>query len=419
MVFQRIAAKESLKFVHNKKTMNLKNQTLLAALILMGASVMISSCKDDYETSDPAITSVSPESGIVGSTVTITGHHFSETPAGNEVKFNGTAAIVSSSSHTEIVTTVPAGATTGKITVTIDGTTLTSPNDFVVLVPSEITSIEPSQGVAGTVVVISGSNFSTTAADNIVKFGGNAQAEVIDASATELVVEVPETATTGMMSITVKGAPATGASNFTILAPTITSFDPMLGGEGLSVKIKGTNFSTTEAYNKVKFNNVSATVTEATSTQLIATVPAGATSGKITVQVGPNTATSAEEFFVCNNAELAIFSGQAIASLDGASISYEFTLINYGKETIDLNQWGYQNYVSVDQVVNGGDEGGGGSTLAGQGTLATGQSKKITGTVTRSAIGFNYFIFTIDVENGETVTECLTNNNELSVLIQK
>ncbi len=291
--------------------MYLKNQTLFAALVLMSFSVMISSCKDDYETSDPGITSISPESGPVGATVTITGHHFGETPAENEVKFNGTAAVVSSSSHSEIVTTVPAGATTGKITITINGTTLTSPNDFEIFEPAEITAVDPIQGVAGTIVVISGANFSTTASQNVVKFGSDAVAEIIEATANELVVEVPEAATTGKVSVTVKGVTVTTANNFTILAPTITNIDPTLGGEGLSVVIKGTNFSTNEDYNKVKFNNAVASVTAAASGELTVKVPQGATTGKITVKVGPNTATSVADFSVCNNAELAIISGTA------------------------------------------------------------------------------------------------------------
>lgn len=396
--------------------MNLKYPTLFAALILMSIALTISSCGDDGgdEPTEPAITSVSPESGPVGTTVTITGHHFSES---STVKFNGTASIVSSATHEEIVTTVPAGATTGKINVTVDGTTLTSPNDFVVTIPSTVTSIDPVQGVAGAVVVISGTNFSTTGSQNVVKFGGNAEAEIIDASATELVVEVPEAATTGAVSVTVKGTAATGTPTFTILAPTITSVDPSLGGEGLSVKIKGTNFSTTEEFNVVKFNNVTATVTAATSAQLTVAVPVGATSGKITVKVGPNTATSPEDFYVCNNAELAIFSGQATA--DGASTNYEFTLINYGKETIDLHQWNYQNYASVDAVINGGDAGGGGSTLSAHTTryLATGESTIITSSAGVNSAPYTYYIFTIYPST--PITECFTNNNELAVQIIK
>ena len=268
-------------------------------------------------------------------------------------------------------------------------------------------------------VVITGTNFSSTAANNVVKFGGNAVAEIIDATSTELVVEVPEAAITGAISVTVNGSTATTANNFTILVPTITSVDPVIGGEGLSIIIKGTNFSTYEDYNHVKFNTAVATVTAASSTEITVPVPQGATTGKITVKVGPNTATSADNFTVCNDAEIVIRTGTA--TVNGNSINYSFTLFNYGKQTIDLNQWSYQNYASINAVYEPGDAGGGGSVLDGNGTIATGESKVIT-----SSVGFgsspsiyNYFIFTVSVDAGQSVTECNTTDNMLSVPINK
>src|SRR5688572_25811537 len=99
--------------------MDLKNMIRLSVLTIVGLALVTFSCKDDEGTSEPHITAVAPESGIEGSTVTITGHNFSATPAENSVKFNGTAATVSSSTTTEIITTVPVGATTGKITVAV------------------------------------------------------------------------------------------------------------------------------------------------------------------------------------------------------------------------------------------------------------------------------------------------------------
>jgi gliding motility-associated-like protein len=80
----------------------------------------------------PTITSFTPTSGPVGTTVIITGTNFDTTPANNAVSFNSTTAGVTASSTTSITTTVPAGATTGKITVTVTGNTATSTLDFTV-----------------------------------------------------------------------------------------------------------------------------------------------------------------------------------------------------------------------------------------------------------------------------------------------
>lgn len=80
----------------------------------------------------PGIYSFTPISGVVGTTVTIDGIGFDQNAANNIVKFNGTEAVVSSVTNTNLVTTVPAGATTGSISLTVNGMTATSPSAFTV-----------------------------------------------------------------------------------------------------------------------------------------------------------------------------------------------------------------------------------------------------------------------------------------------
>lgn len=80
----------------------------------------------------PTISSFAPSSGPVGITVTITGTNFSSTPANNTVTFNGTTALVTVSTTTTLTVTVPIGATTGPISVTVGGNTATSATDFTV-----------------------------------------------------------------------------------------------------------------------------------------------------------------------------------------------------------------------------------------------------------------------------------------------
>ena len=69
----------------------------------------------------PSITSLSPTSAVVGTSVTITGTNFGATQGTSTVKFNGTAATPTSWSATSIVAPVPAGATTGNVVVTVGG----------------------------------------------------------------------------------------------------------------------------------------------------------------------------------------------------------------------------------------------------------------------------------------------------------
>jgi len=70
----------------------------------------------------PNITTLSPTSGAVGTSVTITGTGFGSSQGTSTVTFNGTAATtIASWGATSIVTTVPTGATTGNLVVTVGG----------------------------------------------------------------------------------------------------------------------------------------------------------------------------------------------------------------------------------------------------------------------------------------------------------
>tara|TARA_R110002051_G_scaffold235393_3_gene296898 strand:+ start:870 stop:2714 length:1845 start_codon:yes stop_codon:yes gene_type:complete len=85
--------------------------------------------------------------------------------------------------------------------------------------------------------------------------------------------------------------------------PTITSFSPTSGAIGTQVTITGTNFGTTAASNVVKFGTVTATVTTASATSLVTTVPVGATTGKISVTANKKTATSTTDYTVTKEGE--------------------------------------------------------------------------------------------------------------------
>ncbi len=88
----------------------------------------------------PTISNFTPTSGIVGTSVTISGTNFSSTLSSNTVKFNGTTASLSSGNTTQLIATVPSGASTGKITVTVGANTVTSSGDFTITTPPSTTT---------------------------------------------------------------------------------------------------------------------------------------------------------------------------------------------------------------------------------------------------------------------------------------
>lgn len=80
--------------------------------------------------------------------------------------------------------------------------------------PPVITSINPTSGPVGTEVSISGRNFSETISENQILFN-NTTATAKSATSTELVVDVPNGATTGVVSVTVDNMTASGPT-FTV-----------------------------------------------------------------------------------------------------------------------------------------------------------------------------------------------------------
>lgn len=79
----------------------------------------------------PTITSFTPTSGVIGTVVTITGTNLNGSgPGTTTVTFTNTPAVIDQVTATSLITTVPQGATTGRITITTPGGTAISGQDF-------------------------------------------------------------------------------------------------------------------------------------------------------------------------------------------------------------------------------------------------------------------------------------------------
>ena len=89
----------------------------------------------------PTITSFLPQTGAVGSAVTITGINFNATPSSNVVYFGGVKAPVNSASATQLLVTVPIGASYAPISITdvVSGLTGYSIVPFIVTFPGSAT----------------------------------------------------------------------------------------------------------------------------------------------------------------------------------------------------------------------------------------------------------------------------------------
>ena len=103
----------------------------VTAMVIFGLA--LNGCKkDSVSTTTPTITSFSPTSGATGTDVVITGTNYSIIAAGNTVSFNGVATPVLTASTSQLTVTVPAGATSGKITVVVNSISVSSSGSFTV-----------------------------------------------------------------------------------------------------------------------------------------------------------------------------------------------------------------------------------------------------------------------------------------------
>jgi uncharacterized repeat protein (TIGR03803 family) len=139
-------------------------------------------------------------------------------------------------------------------------------------------------GSAGTVVQILGQGFNSASS---VKFGTGSASFTIG-SDTYMTATVPANGTTGAVTVTTSGGVLKSAQNYKVI-PLITSFSPTSGPVGSPVTINGSGFV---GASKVTFGGVKATTYSVNSagTQITATVPTGAVTGKIGVTTTGGTA---------------------------------------------------------------------------------------------------------------------------------
>lgn len=232
----------------------------------------------------PTITSVSPVSGSVGTSVVVTGTNLAGVA---EVRFSGGAtgvpAVFTVMSPTSILTSVPGGAASGPIRATAVGGTASSAV-FTISGKAKaptVASFSPTSGIVGDNVTISGTNL---AGAKSVKVGSvTVYSGWTVKSASQLVVPIPAGATSGTVAVSTDGGVGTGGGTLTVITPPVVStVAPSSSQAGTSVTISGSGLG---AVTSVTFGGVAANFTVVSSTSVTATVPSGLAPGPTTMRV--------------------------------------------------------------------------------------------------------------------------------------
>lgn len=206
-----------------------------------------------------------------------------------------------------------------------------------------ITNVDWTTYALGTDITITGTNFSPTPAENYVVFAGK-RAIVSAATATSLTVTAPSIPARGdeVYVYTLAGS----AYFIAATPPVIYQFRPIAGAAGTPVTITGTDLGSDT---NVTFNGVAATVTSATATQLVVTVPPSATSGPITLTTANRGTTVSWDNFTVDGVNLTL--GYNMGLIPGLTYFNTTTSTNpttTGVSWTSLNGDGvYLNYVST------------------------------------------------------------------------
>ncbi|GAA4503766.1 hypothetical protein GCM10023172_29220 [Hymenobacter ginsengisoli] len=251
----------------------------------------------NFQCLTPSITSLTPNSGPVGTSLTVTGANLQGT---TQLTFAGTSnntvttGFAVSADGTQITgVVVPSGATTGNVTATTANGTSNGVNFTVTAQPS-LASLAPASGVAGSTIVLNGANLTGA---TTITFAGTSSNTVttgfaVNSAGTQITgVVVPSGATTGNVTVTTPGGTSNGVVFTLTPAPTISALNPTSGPVGTSVTVTGTNLSGASA---VAFNGTAATgyTVNSAGTQLTVAVPTGASTGNVTVTTPGGTSNS-------------------------------------------------------------------------------------------------------------------------------
>jgi hypothetical protein len=246
---------------------------LLAALAGCGSGGSSSSTA----TVEPlAITGFTPASAGAGDIVTVTGTGFA---AVRSARVGGASAAFAIDSATQVRVTVPAGATTGRIELATADRTVLSAADLTVVAVPQVTSVSPTSIVPPARITVTGSNLDLVQQARL----GNTLLTIAAQSPTSLALDVPAGASTGYLTLVAGGVARQGAQQVTVAGSiVVTSFSPATIARGATLTIDGDNLDRATGV-EYAGGATSPIASRTGSTSITTVVPAGASSGPLTI----------------------------------------------------------------------------------------------------------------------------------------
>ncbi|HEX3108095.1 MAG TPA: LamG-like jellyroll fold domain-containing protein, partial [Thermoanaerobaculia bacterium] len=287
-----------------------------------------------FTASTPTITGFSPSSGGAGTSVTITGTNFIGTSA---VSFNGTpAASFTINSATQITAVVPAGMTTGPISVTTTGGVATSASSFSYsCTPPPATVTAPSAvcgnatNVGASVTATAGATYNWSITNGVITSGQGTTAITFNPGASGVVTlnvtvtDATSCSANGNANVTINPAPASAITAPASICATTTGNASVAVTSGATYNWSITNGTITggSGTNAITFTPAAS----GTVTLAITVVSVNGCSSSSNVNVPINTAPSAT--ITAPASVCAFAAGNASVPLQSGA-TYTWTLTN-------------------------------------------------------------------------------------------
>ena len=293
----------------------------------------------------PVLTSVSPASGVQGTSVpvTFTGANFvaGAMVVANRSGITVTNLTVVSATQITATLTIGAGTATGAVSLVVATSGgASSAVSFTVNPPAPtLASVSPASGVQGTSVpvTLTGTNFVAGATVATTSSGITVgSVTVVSATKITATLTIAASAALGAANVTVTSTGGTsGAAVFTVKppAPVLTSVSPASGVQGTSVPVTftGANFvaGAMVVANRSGITVTSLTVVSATQITATLSVGAGAATGTVSLVVATSGGASSAVSFTVNPPAPTLASVSPASGVQGTSVPVTLTGTNF------------------------------------------------------------------------------------------
>lgn len=245
---------------------------------LAGGGRVALSANDLVVLAVPRVTSVTPSSIVAPARINVAGTDLDKV---TQARLNATVLAIAAQSPTALALDVPAGASSGFLTlVATDGVARQSAQQITVAGSIAVASFAPTTVARGLTLTVSGSNLDRATA---VEFAGGAQAPIAARSgSTSISVAVPAAANSGVFAVIGNAGERVDAPASLTVVPRIQVDAAAVYNvaAGAPVTINGTGLAEVSA---VTVGTSAATIGARSDTQLAFTVPAGINCGPITL----------------------------------------------------------------------------------------------------------------------------------------